>query len=193
MSTALASIVPTDLPTVLLLAAGRSERFRAASGGQDKLEALLHGRRVRDWTLSAVLASGLPWHVVERGDTAHLELPGMGDSIANGVAATRNATGWLVLPADLPLIHPNTLLQVANALKTYTVVVPTWQGERGHPVGFAAGCLQALLALHGDHGARAVVKEYGAHLLPVQDAGCVLDVDTPQALEEARQALGEAR
>jgi len=183
----------TAYPTVLLLAAGRSERFRAASGGQDKLEALLHGRRVRDWTRAAVLASGLPWHVVERGDTAHLELPGMGDSIANGVAATRDAAGWLVLPADLPLIHPNTLLQVAQALKTHTAVVPTWQGERGHPVGFAASCLEALLALGGDLGARAVVQRYGAHLLAVEDAGCVHDVDTPQALEEARQALHQAR
>ena len=197
MSSALASapqnVFAADLPTVLLLAAGRSERFRAASGGQDKLEAALHGHRVRDWTLAAVKASGLPWHVVERGDTAHMELPGMGDSIATGVAATRQAPGWLVLPADLPLIQAITLLQVAKALQTHTVVVPTWQGERGHPVGFAAACMEALLALHGDHGARAVVNKYGAHLLPVQDAGCVHDVDTPQALEEARQAIEEAR
>jgi len=194
MSTALTCALPaaphTTLPTVLLLAAGRSERFRAASGGQDKLEALLHGRRVRDWTLAAVLASGLPWHVVERSDTAHMPLPGMGDSIATGVAASRHATGWLVLPADLPLIRTDTLLQVAKALQTHAVVVPTWQSERGHPVGFAASCLEELLVLRGDLGARTVVQRYEAHLLPVQDAGCVQDVDTPQALEQARQRLG---
>jgi molybdenum cofactor cytidylyltransferase len=177
------------LPTVIVLAAGRSERFRAASGGFDKLLAPLHGRAVRDWVLAAVQNSGLPWHVVERSHTAHLNLPGMGDSIACGVAATAQAQGWLVLPADLPLIQPVTLLQVAQALQTHAVVVPTWQGERGHPVGFAASCRDALLALTGDSGARAVVQRYGAHLLPVEDAGCVHDVDTPQALEEARQRL----
>jgi len=106
------------------------------------------------------------------------------------VAATRHATAWLVLPADLPLVQPDTLLQVAKALQTHTVVVPSWQGERGHPVGFAASCRPELLALTGDSGARAVVQHYGAHLLAVQDAGCVHDVDTPQALEEARQRLG---
>ena len=177
------------LPTVIVLAAGRSERFRAASGGFDKLLAPLHGRAVRDWVLAAVQNSGLPWHVVERSHTAHLALPGMGDSIACGVAATAQAQGWLVLPADLPLIQPTTLLQVAQALQRHAVVVPTWQGERGHPVGFAASCRDALLALTGDNGARAVVHRYGAHLLPVDDAGCVHDVDTPQALEEARQRL----
>lgn len=177
------------LPTVIVLAAGRSERFRAASGGLDKLQAPLHGRAVRDWVLAAVQGSGLPWHVVERSHTAHLALPGMGDSIACGVAATAQAQGWLVLPADLPLIRPETLLQVAQALQMHAVVVPTWRGERGHPVGFTASCRDALLALTGDSGARAVVQRYGAHLLPVEDAGCVHDVDTPQALEEARQRL----
>lgn len=176
-------------PTVLILAAGRSERFRAASGGIDKLEAPLNGRRVRDWVLAAVQQSGLPWQIVERSHTAHLDTPGMGDSIACGVAATAQAQGWLVLPADLPLIQPETLLQVAQALQTHAVVVPTWQGERGHPVGFAVSCRDELLALTGDHGARAVVQRHGAHLLPVQDPGCAHDVDTPQALEAARQRL----
>ena len=173
-------------PTVLVLAAGRSERFRAASGGVDKLEADLGGRRVRDWVQAAVESSGLPWHVVERSHTAHLNTPGMGDSIACGVAATPQAFGWLVLPADLPLVQARTLLQVAQALRTQTVVVPIWQGERGHPVGFSAACRDALLALSGDSGARAVVQLYGAHLLAADDAGCVCDVDTPEALEVAR-------
>ncbi len=176
-------------PTVLILAAGRSERFRAASGGMDKLEADLGGRRVRDWVLATVQSSGLSWHVVERSHTAHLTLPGMGDSIACGVAATAQAQGWLVLPADLPLVQARTLLQVAQALSTHTVVVPSWQGERGHPVGFAAACRADLLALSGDSGARAVVQRHGAHLLPVNDAGCVMDVDTPEALESARRSL----
>ena len=176
-------------PTVLILAAGRSERFRSASGGLDKLEADLGGRRVRDWVLAAVQSSGLPWHVVERSHTAHLSRPGMGDSIACGVAATAYAPAWLVLPADLPLVQARTLLQVAQALSTQAVVVPTWQGERGHPVGFAAVCRDELLALSGDSGARAVVQRHGAYLLPVNDGGCVFDVDTPEALEAARQRM----
>jgi molybdenum cofactor cytidylyltransferase len=94
-----------------------------------------------------------------------------------------------VLPADLPLIQARTLLAVAQALQSQSIVVPTFHGERGHPVGFAAQCRDELVALTGDSGARALVQRHGAHLLAVEDAGCVHDVDTPQALEAAHRFL----
>ena len=41
---------------------------------------------------------------------------GMGASIAAGVSARSKADGWLVLPADMPLVQSSTLLQVAAAV-----------------------------------------------------------------------------
>ena len=178
------------LPTVIVLAAGRSERFAAASGGQHKLHALLGTRSVREHTLEAVRASGLPWHVVE---AAHLHLAGMGDSIATGVRACAEATGWLILPADLPLVQPQTLRTVAQALQSHTVVVPVFAGQRGHPVGFAAACGPALMALTGDQGARAVLQAHAPYALAVDDAGCIHDVDTPEALEAALRLINGAQ
>ena len=175
-----------DLPTVIVLAAGKGERFKASGSSEDKLNALLGGQRVRDHVMTAVKASGLPCHVVEREHTQHLTNPGMGDSIACGVAATPDAQGWLVLPADLPLIQANTLLAVAKALQSHTVVVPFYLGKQGHPVGFQASCGHALKQLTGDQGARAVVSQHAFFKLPVTDEGAVLDVDTPDLLEEAR-------
>ena len=94
-------------PVVLVLAAGRGERFSASGGTVHKLQALLAGKRVIDHVLDAVKASGLPYHVVD----ADASRPGMGDSIAAGVRATAGASGWLILPADLPLIpHLQELL-----------------------------------------------------------------------------------
>ena len=176
------------LPTVIVLAAGKGERFKASGATQDKLQSLLCGQPVREHVLAAVRASGLPWHVVERTDTARLPNPGMGDSIAFGVAATPDAHGWLILPADLPLIQPNTLLVVAEALQQYAVVVPRYEGQQGHPVGFAPSCREALMQLTGDHGARAVVAQHTVCRLDVDDEGSVLDVDTVEAL-----ALAQAR
>ena len=172
----------TDSPTVIVLAAGEGKRFKASGASQDKLNALLCGQRVRDHVLAAVHASGLPFHVVEREHMAHLQTPGMGDSIACGVAATIDAKGWLILPADLPLIQSDTLLAVAQALKQHTVVVPRYLGQQGHPVGFDASCGADLWQLAGDQGARAVVAQHTFHRLDVTDEGCVLDVDTLDAL-----------
>ena len=174
------------LPTVIVLAAGKGERFKASGATQDKLQSLLCGQPVRTHVLAAVRASGLPWHVVERTDTARLPNPGMGDSIAFGVAATPDAHGWLILPADLPLIQPNTLLVVAEALQRYAVVVPRYEGQQGHPVGFASSCREALMQLTGDHGARAVVAQHTVCRLDVDDEGCVLDVDTVETLAMAQ-------
>ena len=91
-------------PVVIVLAAGRGERFVASGGEVLKLQAMLAGKRVMDQVLDAVKASGLPYHVV----TADPARPGMGDSIAAGVRSTPDANGWLILPADLPLITSDT-------------------------------------------------------------------------------------
>ncbi|WP_310627138.1 nucleotidyltransferase family protein [Limnohabitans sp.] len=179
----------TPLPTVIVLAAGKGERFKASGSTQDKLHTLLCGQRVRDHVLAAVQASGLPFHVVEREHTAHLHEPGMGGSIACGVAATAHASAWLVLPADLPLIQADTLLSVAAALQQHAVVVPFYQGQQGHPIGFDASCGAALLQLQGDQGARAVLAQHPVCRLDVVDEGCVLDVDTVAALAQAHIGL----
>ena len=89
--------LPGDLPVVIVLAAGRGERFKASGGATHKLDALLDGKRVLDHVVDAVMAAGLRLHAV----TADASRPGMGDSIAAGVAATLEATGWLVLPGSM--------------------------------------------------------------------------------------------
>jgi molybdenum cofactor cytidylyltransferase len=174
-------------PTVIVLASGRGERFKASGGSTHKLQALLAGKAVMQHTLDAVIASGLPWHLEQ---AAH---PGMGDSIGAAVAATPEAVGWLVLPADLPLIQSSTLLAIAAALAKHDVVLPLFAGQRGHPVGFGAACRDALLQLKGSQGAAAIVRAYGAAELVVNDIGVVTDIDTLQDLLQAERMLASAK
>ena len=178
------------LPTVLILASGRGERFLASGGTTHKLKALLAGKTVLQHTLDAVKASGLPWHLEDEGH------PGMGDSIAAAVRKTPDAAAWLVLPADLPLIQPATLLQVAEALQTNAVVLPCYAGasgtdepQRGHPVGFSAVCRQDLLNLSGNNGAACVIVNYSAIKLIANDVGVVTDIDTVDDLARAEVLL----
>jgi len=160
------------LPAILVLASGRGRRFLASGGSGNKLDAELHGKPLLQHTLDAVRASGLPWHL-ERG--AH---DGMGDSIAAAVRATATAPGWLILPADLPLIQPATLRLLARAAQPGQIVRPVHQGQRGHPVRFPARLGPQLMQLHGPNGAAALLSQEEVIALPVQDAGCITDVDT---------------
>jgi molybdenum cofactor cytidylyltransferase len=202
-------------PTVIVLASGRGERFRASGGTRHKLDAPLGGRPVRERTLAAVRASGLPWHVEDAGH------PGMGDSIAAAVRATTGAAGWLVLPADLPLVRPATLRRVARALREASAtsmptsapvqapcpgasppspappaghaVQPVHAGRRGHPVAFSAACRDELLRLSGEFGAAPVLQRLRAAgrvvELAVDDAGIVTDIDTLADLAAAEALL----
>lgn len=182
--------LPSILPTVIVLASGRGERFRASGGAQHKLAAPLGGIPVLERTLDAVRASGLPWHLEDAGH------PGMGDSIAAAVRATADAAGWLVLPADLPLVRPDTLRRVAEALASSPAVQPQHEGRRGHPVAFGAGARDALLALTGERGAAPVLQALRARGevrdLMVDDIGTVTDIDTLADLAAA-EALLKAR
>ena len=175
-------------PVVIVLAAGRGERFAASGATSHKLQAMLAGKRVIDHVLDAVKASGLAYHVVK----ADLSRPGMGDSIAAGVKATASATAWLILPADLPLISSSTLCSIGFA-PPCAVTVPMYQGQRGHPVRFGVECATELLNLQGNQGAAQIICAQAAidsiAFLDVDDAGCVLDVDTLGDLARAEAWL----
>lgn len=174
----------TPAPAVLVLASGKGERFIASGGQGSKLQALLAGKPVLQHTLDAVRASGLRWHLEDAGH------PGMGDSIAAAVRATRDAGGWLVLPGDLPLVQPQTLRAVARALQDGAdAAVPVHGGERGHPVAFGARHGEALAALSGPQGAASVLRDARVQPLAVDDVGVVTDIDTLHALQAAERRL----
>ena len=183
----------SKFPVVIVLAAGRGERFAASGGTVHKLDALLAGKRVIDHVLDAVRASGLAHHVV-RPDAHESSGAGMGDSIAAGVRATPDANGWLILPADLPLISSDTLRVIAFA-PPCGVTVPRYHGEQGHPVRFDAVCGPDLLNLKGNSGAAPVLRAQAAinsiAFVDVDDAGVVTDIDTLEGLHRAETLLNE--
>ncbi len=191
-------------PVVVVLAAGRGTRFR---GLDHKLAQALNGSSVIGTTLGHVLASQLPLVVVATEAMARIAkrsvaardivvLPevgtpgpeplGMGYSIACGVGNRPDASGWLIVPADMPMIKPSTLLSIAHELQHHTVVYAQHRGQRGHPVGFAAELYSELVALGGDEGARRLVARYPAHGVEVDDPGVLIDIDTEADLDGVR-------
>jgi len=113
----------------------------------------------------------------------------MADSLA---AAVRFAAGFseaddgfVIALADMPYISPATITTVAARIGSGAdIAVPTHHGQRGHPVGFAAKFRNALEKLHGDEGARAILKRHAdaIQFIALDDAGIVADIDTPEDL-----------
>jgi len=193
-------------PAVIVLAAGKGSRFLA---DEHKLAQSLGGSTVLGTTLRNAIASQLQVIVVttaalaevarrhvaardvivlpEVGTPGHPAL-GMGHSISVGVGARPQASGWLILPADMPLVLPTTLQAVARQLAQHPVVYAQFKGRRGHPVGFSAELYSELVALEGDEGARRLVARYPALGLEVDDRGVLVDVDTLADLESVRAA-----
>jgi molybdenum cofactor cytidylyltransferase len=151
-------------PTVVVLAAGKGSRFK---GSAHKLEQSLGDLSVLGSTLRNAIESHLPVVVVTTQPLAAaaaqvvaardvvvvpqaLAALGMGHSIAAGIAARADAPGWLLLPGDMPMVRPATLLAVAAALEQHPVAYAQYQGRRGHPVGFAAELYSELMLLDLD-------------------------------------------
>ena len=194
-------------PTVVVLAAGKGSRFK---GSTHKLEQSLGDLSVLGSTLRNAIESHLPVVVVTTQALAAsaslivaardvvvvpqaLAALGMGHSIAAGVAARADSPGWLLLPGDMPMVRPATMLAVAAALEHHPVAYAQYQGRRGHPVGFAAELYSELMMLGGDEGARRIVARYPATGVDVDDPGVLLDLDTEAdlaALRALRNAAG---
>ncbi len=187
-------------PTVVVLAAGKGSRFK---GPAHKLEQSLGDLSVLGSTLHNAIESHLPVVVVTTQALAAgasrivaardvvvvpqaLAALGMGHSIAAGVAARADAPGWLLLPGDMPMVKPATLLAVAAALEQHPVAYAQYQGRRGHPVGFAAELYSELMMLSGDEGARRLIARYPAIGVDVDDSGVLLDLDTEADLTAMR-------
>lgn len=186
----------SSTPVVIVLAAGAGSRFEGAG---HKLTQALGSTTVLGATLQQVLASRLRLVVVttsalrdlvkgwvatqdvvvvpgsSNGAGEHL---GMGYSIAAGVRARGDASGWLVMPGDMPLVRPSTMRAVAAALGAHPVAYAQFQGRRGHPVGFAAELYSELAVLDGDQGARRILARYPAAAVEVDDPGVLVDIDT---------------
>jgi molybdenum cofactor cytidylyltransferase len=186
--------------TGILLAAGAGKRFgggkliaqvqpgvamcvAACRNLRQAVDEIVAVVRPGDSAISAALASAGA-RVIECAN-AH---EGMGPSLACGVKASSSASGWVVALGDMPFIQPATIAAVAQALRDGKLIAaPIYQGERGHPVGFAVALRAQLLECVGDTGARDIIKSHASQLHRIEtiDAGVLADIDTPAQLAGA--------
>lgn len=132
---------------------------------------------------------------------------GMGASLAFGVAAVRaeeirrgeEFDAILVALGDLPGLRASVIEDVLGAASVSAsvvsiptlaeavrgrIVIPVFEGQRGHPVLLGREFWPALEALSGDQGAKTIVGSAGEALVEVEvETDSILaDVDTPEDL-----------
>lgn len=189
---------PTQGVAALMLAAGYSRRF----GGDKRRATLADGRSL----LAASLA--LPcsmleevWLVLrpdesikELGLPANIKLvqhpltaQGMGHSLAAGaerLLADSDADSVAIFLADMPSIRRDSLESLFTHASANAIVLPSYQGKRGHPVLFGRAFWPQLATLNGDAGAKPVLQQHpeAVRIVELNDLGVLQDIDTPADL-----------
>jgi molybdenum cofactor cytidylyltransferase len=95
--------------------------------------------------------------------------------------------GVLLCPVDHPLVSATLVNSlIVTFLETRApVVLPLFEGRRGHPVIFSAAVYEELLRAPLDVGARAVVWSHKPDVQEVSttEEGCVLNLNDPDAIK----------
>jgi molybdenum cofactor cytidylyltransferase len=101
--------------------------------------------------------------------------------------------GLLLCPVDHPLVSSRLIAELIEAFDAggKAIVLPTYQGRRGHPVIFRATLYNELLRAPLEVGARQVVWAHAGDLkeVPTEEEGVILNLNDPETL---RKALGGA-
>ncbi len=101
--------------------------------------------------------------------------------------------GMLLCLIDHPLISIELVRELIEHFITSkkAIVLPVYEGRRGHPVIFSAALYDELLRAPLDTGARAVVWAHAGDVEEVRtsEEGCVLNLNDPETL---RRELGGA-
>lgn len=114
---------------------------------------------------------------------------GIGNSISCAIRNIPDASAWVLALADMPFIASTTYTTLLQKLRHgASICAPSYQGQRGHPVGFQKKYQQQLISLHNDEGARHIIKNHATELttIEVDDPGILIDIDTRQDWEKLK-------
>ncbi|QDM22830.1 4-diphosphocytidyl-2C-methyl-D-erythritol kinase [Tardiphaga sp. vice154] len=190
----------------IVLAAGRSTRM----GGPNKLLAELNGKTLVRIVAEQVAASKassvtvVTGHQASEVETALAGLTvkfvhnpdfaeGLASSVKAGIAALpADADGAVICLGDMPLIDTRLIDRLIEAFapdQGHLIAVPVNEGRRGNPVLWSRRFFAELMTLDGDIGARHLIMKHAEVVaeVPVEGHGAFLDIDTPQALADARR------
>ncbi len=190
---------------IVLPAAGASRRMR----GLDKLLQPVQGQAILRLVAQRALQVTPLVAVTLRADDTHrqialaglpvtqLQIPdaheGMAASLRAGARWVQmvDAHALMILLPDMPDITADDMRDLIAAQAQnpqHPLRASTADNCPGHPVILPKALFSELLHLHGDDGAKAVLKQNPPYLYPLPDQRAVLDLDSPEDWAAWRKA-----
>ncbi len=189
----------------LILAAGESSRMR-----RDKALLIYQGRTFLETIQNNLIAAGIERIVVVLGHHADLiqskvtlgsaqvainrdYARGQTSSLQAGIEALGQdpPDAVMLCLVDHPAVTPEVLAKLIERFEATRapMVIPTFQGERGHPVVISQALFPELRALLPVEGANAVIRKYreATEFVEVGDRGILIDVDEPRTYEDLEE------
>jgi len=177
----------------VVLSGGKSERM-----GSPKALLQYRGQTFLERILAAIDSSAIDRVVVVAGH--HYEMivsaspgvavvfnpdyeKGMSTSVQAGIRALpAEVTGAAIFLVDHPMVDRKTIDSLLSRLRPGLIIVPVHGGRRGHPVVFAADLFGEIFDLSSEQGLHTVVRKKRDRVVEVnvEDAGILLDIDTPE-------------
>jgi len=189
----------------IILAAGESQRM-----GRDKALLTYRGKTFLETIIQNLNAAGIDKVRVVLGHhagmiQAKVNLDAAQVVVNHGYQRGQTSSLQLGLEAvarDQPdavilclVDHPAVSAEVIATLKQYfestraAVIIPTYRGERGHPVVISKALFPELLALSPGEPANAVIRKYRpeTQFMEFADRGILIDVDEPRTYERLEE------
>lgn len=126
--------------------------------------------------------------------------PDMRQSVVEGIAEIERRfspvddEGWLLAPADHPLLDPQTIeeLVVCWQAENCQILVPSYQGRRGHPTLFRWSLAREIGNLPAGVGLNRLLYDRAEQIrdLPVATPTVLADLDTPEDYERLLRTFG---
>ncbi len=187
---------------IYLLAAGKSERF-----GKEKLLQKINGKTLLETSLNLASSFEEPVVVVKPS----LKIPegsrvvvnknyeeGISTSVKLALkdAKSRKCDEILIFLADMPLLKRETVLEILDVSRRSDkwIIYPTYLGKKGFPTFIRREAFKFFEDLSGDEGFKKVIRDHPeiCESVPVNDPGCVFDIDTPEDLKRAAKESGRS-
>lgn len=105
--------------------------------------------------------------------------------------APATTDGWLLIPADHPIVEQSVLSRLINAWLSSPeeMAVPCYQGRRGHPAIFPWLAAKLISEIPVGQGINWLVRSgnFKVNEVACVESSVLLDVDTPEDFEQVRQ------